>query len=88
MEEGSVAAPPLCLSREGEVVQSGDAEHRVMNAVAFESAVAQDLPALHAGEGVLDAGPDLLVGVVVCLFPGREFLAFAPAVRDDQSVPW
>jgi len=30
-----------------------------MNAVALQSAVAEDLPALHAGKGVLDAGRNL-----------------------------
>jgi hypothetical protein len=28
----------------------------VVDAVTFESAVSEDLPSLHAGEGVLDAG--------------------------------
>ena len=70
---------------EGEVVQAGNAEHGVVYAVTFDAAVAQDLPALHAGEDVLDAGADLAVGGVVFLFPGREFgLAALAAVRDDQ----
>lgn len=34
------------LSVEGEVVQAGDAEHGVADAVAFEAAVAEGLPAL------------------------------------------
>lgn len=34
------------------------------------SPVAEDFPGLHAGEGVLDAGPDLLVRAVVFLLPG------------------
>src|SRR5690349_2132653 len=74
------------LSGEGEVVQAGDAEHGVVNTVAFQAAVAEDLPVLHAGEGVLDAGADFAVGGVVFLFPGRQFglPAFA-AVRDDQA---
>jgi hypothetical protein len=46
---------------EGEVVEAGDAEQGVVDAVAFETAVAEDLPGLHAGEGVLDAGADLAV---------------------------
>ena len=37
----------------------GDAEHGVVDAVAFEAAVAEDLPGLHAGEDVLDTGADL-----------------------------
>jgi hypothetical protein len=49
------------LSREGEVVQTGDAEHGVVNAVTFQAAVAEDLPGLHAGEDMLDAGAEALV---------------------------
>ncbi len=53
-----------------------------MDAVAFEAAVAEDFPGLHTGEDVLDAGPDLLVGLVVFLFPGLECaLAVLAAVR-------
>lgn len=74
------------LSGEGEVVQVGDAEHGVVDAVAFEAVVAQDLPALHAGEGVLDAGADLFVRSVVFLFPGWEFgLSGCSPVGDRQS---
>src|SRR6478735_12379405 len=74
------------LSGEGEVVHAGDAKHGVMDAVALESAVAEDLPGLHAGEDVLDAGPDLLVGLVVFLFPTRELgLAAVSTVRDEES---
>jgi hypothetical protein len=52
----------------------------------FETAVAEDLPGLHPGEGVLDAGTDLAVRRVVFLFPGREFgLARFAVVRDDQA---
>src|SRR5690606_27783686 len=77
---------PLALSGEGEVVHAGDAEHGVVYAVAFQAAVAQDLPALHPGEGVLDAGADLLVGAVVLLLPCGQFaLSGGPAVRDDQA---
>ncbi|GGQ48636.1 hypothetical protein GCM10010250_20000 [Streptomyces althioticus] len=39
------------LSGEGEVV--GDTEHGVVDAVAFEAAVAEDLPGLHAGDNAL-----------------------------------
>lgn len=39
---------------EGEVAQPRDAEFGVVDAVAFEAAVAEDLPGLHAGENVLD----------------------------------
>lgn len=61
------------LSGEGEVVHPGDAEHGVVDAFALEAAVAEDLPGLHAGEDVLDPGPDLLVGLVVFLLPVRQF---------------
>jgi hypothetical protein len=71
---------------EGKVVQAGDAEHGVMNAVAFQAAVAEDLPSLHPGEGVLDTGADLAVGSFVLLFPGWQLgLASLAAVRDDQA---
>lgn len=74
------------LSGEGEVVHAGDAKHGVMDAVALQAAVAEDLPGLHAGEDVLDAGSDLLVGLVVFLFPVRESgLSALSAVRDDES---
>jgi hypothetical protein len=39
-------------------------------ALPGECEVVQDLPRLHAGEDVLDAGPDLFVGLVVRLLPG------------------
>ena len=44
----------------------------VVDAVAFEAAVAEDLPSLHAGEDVLDLDPDLLVGLGVGLQPGSS----------------
>lgn len=74
------------LSGEGEIVQAGNAQHRVVDAFASEAAVAEDLVVLHAGEGVLDAGPDLAVGGVVLLLPCLELgLAVSAAVRDDQA---
>ncbi|GDY68684.1 hypothetical protein SAV14893_080770 [Streptomyces avermitilis] len=74
------------LSREGEVVRPGDAEHGGVNAVAFETAVAKDLPRLQPGEEVLDAGPDLAVKGVVRLRPSRQFgLAAFTAVREEQA---
>ena len=79
---------PVGLSGEGEVVHPCDAEHGVVDAIALQAAVAEDLPGLHAGEDVLDAGADLLVGLVVLLFPVREFgLASLPAVRMTSPVP-
>jgi hypothetical protein len=71
-----VDLPASSSPGEGEVVQTGDAEHGVVDAVAFEPAVAEDLPGLHAGEGVLDAGPDLAVGGVL-----------APWIRQLPSDP-
>lgn len=49
-------------------MEAGDSEHGVVDAIASEAAVAEDLPGLHAGEDVLDAGADLFVGLVVGLF--------------------
>lgn len=53
-------------------MQPGDAEHGGVNAVAFQTAVAKDLPGLHPREEVLDAGPDLAVGGVVLLLPSWQ----------------
>src|SRR5690606_24869063 len=80
------AVRPAALSAVGEVVHPGDSEHGVVDSFSFEAAVAEDLPGLHAGEDMLDAGADLLVGLVVFLFPVRKFgpAALAP-VRDDES---
>lgn len=64
-----MTSPPARLSGEVEVVEAGDSEHGVVDAIASEAAVAEDLPGLHAGEDVLDAGADLFVGRVVGLFP-------------------
>ncbi|GAA3434104.1 hypothetical protein GCM10018954_037080 [Kutzneria kofuensis] len=50
-----------------------------MDAVAFQAAVAEDLPALHAGECVLDARPNSPVETVVFLLPGWEVLALGAA---------
>ena len=74
------------LSREGDVAQPGDAEHRGVNAVALQAAVAKDIPGLHPREDVLDACPDLAVGGVVFLLPCRQFgLAAFAAVRHEQA---
>lgn len=83
---GLSAHDPLIYPGEGEVVHPGDAEHGVVDTVAFEAAVAEDFPGLHSGEDVLDASADLPVGPVVFLFPIREFgLATLTTVRDDES---
>jgi hypothetical protein len=71
---------------EDQVLQASDSEHRVVDTVALEAAVAQDFPGLHASEGMLDAGADLAVGCVGFLFPVGEFgLPPLAAVRDDQA---
>jgi hypothetical protein len=57
---------------EGEVVQAGDAEYGVVDAVAPEAAVTPDLPGLHTGEGMLDAVADFAVGGGVFLFYRRR----------------
>lgn len=56
MESWVCAAGAVRSARDGEVAQVGDPVHGVVDAVAFEAAVPQDLPALHACEGVLDTG--------------------------------
>ena len=67
-------------------MQACDAEHGVVDTIAFQAAVAKDLPALHAGEDVLDADADLAMGSVVFLFPGWEFgLAWFAVVWDGQA---
>lgn len=65
-------------------MQASDAEHGVMDAFAFESAVAEDLPGLHTGEDMLDAGADLFVRAVVFLLPLGQFLAPGAAVRHEE----
>lgn len=72
------------LSGEGEVVHAGGAEHGVVHSVASETAVAENLPGLRAGEDVLDAGADPLVGFVVRPFPVGQVFAFAAAVGRDE----
>lgn len=62
-------------------MQAGDAEHGVVNAVAFQSAVAKDLPTLHPGEDVLHAGTDFAVGSV-CVPPGAP----VAAVHADRGL--
>lgn len=62
--------PLLPIARRGRVAQASHPEQGVVDAVASEAAIPQDLPALHAGEGVLHAGPDPRVGLFVRLSPG------------------
>ncbi len=74
------------LSGEGEVVQAGDAEHRVVNAVALEAAVPQDFPVLQPGQGVFDPGSRPAVdGVLRFLLRTEMGLATLFAVRDEQA---
>lgn len=80
------AVQPARLSGEGEVVQARDAAHGVVSAVTFESAVAEDLPSLHAGEDMLDAGPNLLVRCVVGFLPGQVF-SLAATVGMTSPMP-
>lgn len=66
------------------VVHPCDAEHGVVDSVAFEAAVAQDLPGVHAGRDVLDAGADLLVALFVGLLPVGQLLALAASMRHHE----
>jgi hypothetical protein len=59
--------------------------HGVADSVALETAVAEDLPGLHASEDVLDAGADSLVGLVVRFLPVGQFFAFASTMGHDES---
>ncbi len=52
-----VAVRPAGLSGEGEVVHPGDAQRGVVDSVAFQPAVAEELPSLHPGDDVFDAPP-------------------------------
>ena len=62
-------------SGEAEVVEAGDAEHGVVDAVAFQTAIAQDLPALHPDADVFDAGMDCAVRGIGSCFSMPEFRA-------------
>ncbi|GAB3110436.1 hypothetical protein GCM10027160_10640 [Streptomyces calidiresistens] len=53
------------------MVEAGDAEHGVTDAVAFQAAGVKDLPGLPTGEDLIDADTDLAVGGVVFLLPPR-----------------
>lgn len=72
------------LLGEGHVVESGDAEHGLVNAVAFESAVPQDLPVLQSGQSVFHSGSGPAMDGVLCLLLWAEMRLTAPfAVRDE-----
>ncbi len=67
-----MTSPTGRSSGEVEVVHAGDAEHGVVDAVAFEAVVAEDLPELHAGEDMLDAGRTCLWDLLWASFqPGN-----------------
>ncbi len=74
------------LSGESHVVQSGDAEHGLVNTVALESAAAQDFPVLQPGQRVFHSGPGPAMDCVLRLLlsPGVR-LTTSFAVRDDQT---
>lgn len=72
------------LSAKGEIVNPGDAERGMVNAVAPEAAVAEDLPCLYAGEDVLHTGTDLLMGFVVFLLAVGQVFALASTVGHDE----
>lgn len=70
------------LSGEGQVVQSGDAEHGLVNAVGLESAGLQDFPVLEPGQGVFHSGSRPAVdGILRFLVRGRRF-----RLRDGLST--
>src|ERR1051325_2134880 len=74
------------LSSEGQVVQSGDAGHGLVNSVALESAVPQDLPVLQPRQGVFHACSCPAMDAVLCLLPGAEAaLASSFGVRDEEA---
>lgn len=58
--------PMTCLFvvTRGKVVQAGDAEHRVVDTVALETAVPEGPAGPHPDEGVLDEGVTLRSRVV------------------------
>ncbi len=77
------------LSGEGQVVEPGDAEHGLVNAVALESAVPQDLPVLQPRQGVFHACSRPAVdGVLRFLLWAEVGLTSSFAVRDEQAGAW
>jgi transposase len=74
------------LSGEGQVVEPGDAEDGLVNSVAFESAVPEDLPVLQPREGVFQpchpqlldvggVGPDSAAALLIAAGDNPERLA-------------
>ncbi len=66
-------------------MHGGDGLDGVVEAGSFLAAVAENLPGLHAGEGVLDAGPDVSVFGVVFLLGPQQGAFGSLAVRDDEA---
>ena len=74
------------LSGEGQVVEPGDAEHGLVNTVALEPAVPQDLPVLQPGQGVFHPRSRPAVdGVLRLLLRAEVRLTSSFAVRDEQA---
>jgi hypothetical protein len=74
------------LPDEGQVVKSGDAEHGLVNAVALDSAVSQDLSVLQTRQGVFDSGSGPAMNAVLRLLLRTEMrLATSSAVWDEQA---
>ncbi len=62
----------------------GDGLHRVVEAVAVLSAVAEDLVVLQSPDRMLDTGTDPAVLRVVGFFAGQQRPTGSFAVRDDR----
>jgi hypothetical protein len=74
------------LSGEGQVVEPGDAQHGLVNAVALEPAVPQDLPVLQPGQGVFHPGSRPAVDGVLRFLVCAE-VSFPRCARGaDQQV--
>lgn len=69
-------------------VEAGDAGGGVVEGVGGAAVVAQDLPALEAGEGVFDPGSDPAVGGVAVFLPGgwRCPVVASPVGHDHLRV--
>lgn len=67
-------------------MEVGDTGGGPVDTASAAAAVTQDLPGLHAGEGVLDAGAAFAVEGVVAVLPGGQAgLADLATVRDQQA---
>lgn len=68
-------------------MHGGDGLDCMVEAVALLTAVAKDLPVLHAGEGVLDTGPHPSVFSVVLLLPAQEAVRPLPPRNERAAGP-